>query len=204
MKLEPVLAINDTVPYTDLAEANGNGVNSPVCQPGGSGSLNPVGLKEYNVTTSRAVYNLLKEMVTEYPGLNGSIVQLENYPVQKMKTIDAASTAYPHRSDNVLAFVSLHSYTLVLTDSPYSSFTPIYAPSDVLDPIAARYADQARALFDAGEPQRPLTAYVNYANGKETVEQVYGYEAWRQQKLRALKKKYDPENRFRFYNPIIR
>ena len=101
--------INDTVPYPDLAEANGNGVNSPVCQPGRSGSLNPVGLKEYNVTTSRAVYNLFKEMVTKHPGLNGSIVQLENYPVQKMKTIDVASTAYPHRSDNVLAFVSLHS-----------------------------------------------------------------------------------------------
>ncbi|KAL8784768.1 MAG: hypothetical protein Q9195_008904 [Heterodermia aff. obscurata] len=180
VELGPVLAINDTVPYPDLAEANGNGVNSAVCQPGKSGSLNPVGLKEYNVTATRAVYSLFKEMVTKHPDLNESIVQLENYPVQKMKTIDAASTAYPHRSDNVLA-----------------SFTPIYDPSDILDPIAARYADQARALFDAGELQRPLTAYVNYANGKETVEQVYGYEAWRQQKLRALKKKYDPENRFR-------
>ena len=121
-----------------------------------------------------------------------------------MKTIDAASTAYPHRRDNVLAFVSLRCSTQLLTDCSHSSFTPIYAPSDVLDPIAAKYADQARALFDAGEPQRPLTAYVNYANGKETVEQVYGYEAWRQQKLRALKEEYDPENRFRFYNPIIR
>ena len=103
-----------------------------------------------------------------------------------------------------LCLSPLHCSASVLTDSPYSSFSPIYAPSKTLDRIAAKYADQARALFDAGEPQRPLTAYVNYANGKETVEQVYGYEAWRQQKLKALKKKYDPENRFRFYNPIIR
>ena len=107
MKLEPVLAINDTVPYPDLADATGIGLNTPTCQPGGSGSLNPVGLKEYNVTTNRVVYNLFKEMVTKHPDLNGSIVQFENYPVQKMQTIDAASTAYAHRSDNILTFVSL-------------------------------------------------------------------------------------------------
>ncbi|KAL8752086.1 MAG: hypothetical protein Q9184_005850, partial [Pyrenodesmia sp. 2 TL-2023] len=77
-------------------------------------------------------------------------------------------------------------------------------PSAALDALAPIYGEQARALFDAGEPQRPLNAYVNYASGSETLEQMYGYEPWRLERLRGLKQKYDPENRFRFYNPIIR
>ncbi|KAJ4298229.1 hypothetical protein N0V90_006128 [Kalmusia sp. IMI 367209] len=46
-------------------------------------------------------------------------------------------------------------------------------------------------------------AYVNYASGKESVEEVYGKERWRVEKLKALKRVWDPESRFRFYNPIV-
>lgn len=45
---------------------------------------------------------------------------------------------------------------------------------------------------------------MNYASDNETPEQSYGYEPWRLEKLRALKKKYDPGNRFGFYNSINR
>lgn len=96
------------------------------------------------------------------------------------------------------------SFPLIITDIDYSSWTMIYAPSSALDALAPQYGHQARALIDAGEPQRPLNVYVNYAYGDETVEQIYGYEPGRVQKLRNLKKKYDPYNRFRFYNPIVR
>lgn len=47
-----------------------------------------------------------------------------------------------------------------------------------------------------------MHAYVNYAHGDETLEEVYGYEAWRVARLRALKEKYDPLGRFGFYAPI--
>jgi hypothetical protein len=30
----------------------------------------------------------------------------------------------------------------------------------------------------------------------------YRYEPWRLEKLRGLKRKYDPENRFRFFAPL--
>ena len=79
----------------------------------------------------------------------------------------------------------------------------VYRPSTTLDALVPKYGTQARALFDAGDPDRPLNAYLNYARGDETLEQKYGYEAWRLDKLRGLKKTYDPENRFRFYNPIV-
>lgn len=79
----------------------------------------------------------------------------------------------------------------------------LYAKNAALDALVPVYGHQARALLKDGEPQRPLNTYVNYAYGDETLEQIYGYEPWRLKKLRALKKKYDPMNRFRFYNPIV-
>ncbi|KAI1258551.1 hypothetical protein F5Y18DRAFT_434195 [Xylariaceae sp. FL1019] len=39
--------------------------------------------------------------------------------------------------------------------------------------------------------------------GFETPRQMYGSDEWRIQRLEKLKAKYDPQNRFRFYNPII-
>lgn len=78
-----------------------------------------------------------------------------------------------------------------------------YAKNPALDALVPIYGRQARALLHNGEPQRPLNAYVNYAYGDETLEQMYGHEPWRRQKLRTLKKKYDPMNRFRFYNPVV-
>jgi hypothetical protein len=32
---------------------------------------------------------------------------------------------------------------------------------------------------------------------------MYGHESWRIERLRGLKKKWDPENRMRFYAPIV-
>ena len=66
----------------------------------------PVGLQNYNVTTNRAIYSLFSTMVNEQPSLNSSIVQFESYPVQGMKAVDPASTAYAHRDDNILVYVT--------------------------------------------------------------------------------------------------
>lgn len=108
LDLGPVAAINDSIAYPDLADATGSGSNSPFCQDGrGSGTEFPVGLKKYNATANRAVHNLYKKMIAEQPAFNRSIVQFESYPVQKMKSVDPASTAYPHRDDNVLTYGSL-------------------------------------------------------------------------------------------------
>lgn len=52
-----------------------------------------------------------------------------------------------------------------------------------------------------------LQQYVNYGNTTSTLpdppEALYGYDPWRLQKLRGLKKQYDPENMFRWYQPLI-
>lgn len=52
-----------------------------------------------------------------------------------------------------------------------------------------------------------LQQYVNYGNTTSTMpdlpEALYGYEPWRLERLRDLKKLYDPGNVFRWYQPLI-
>lgn len=48
------------------------------------------------------MYGLLKDLVTTHPEFSGSVVQHESYPMQGVQSIDAGSTAYAHRSDNIL------------------------------------------------------------------------------------------------------
>lgn len=50
-----------------------------------------------------------------------------------------------------------------------------------------------------------LQQYVNYGSTTsrhDPVEALYGYEPWRLEKLRKLKKQYDPDNLFSWYQPL--
>lgn len=79
--------------------ANANLLTSKV---GTTWRLFPVGLKEYNTTANRQVYNLFKQLIAEHPEFSSSVVQFENYAQEGMRAVDSASTAYPHRDDDIL------------------------------------------------------------------------------------------------------
>jgi hypothetical protein len=74
-----------------------------------------------------------------------------------------------------------------------------------LTAAADEWAKESWDLWLAGQPTQKEATYVNYATGKsfETLESIYGHEAWRLKKLRELKAHYDPFNRFGYYVPII-
>ena len=203
--LQPVAVTNETVDNPGSAHAAGSGNTDPVCQPGSSWYEHPVGLQTFNIEANRAVYNLYKEMVNEYPAMNMSIVQFEAFPQEGVRAVEPDSTAYAHRGDSLLVLVpsSLLPGIFHLM-CPSSSYTPLWPPSEPgLAAVAYDYGHQARDLFHAGDaPGRTLNTYVNYASTDETPEMLYGYEPWRLEKLRRLKKKYDPKGKFNFYNPI--
>ncbi|KAL9012927.1 MAG: hypothetical protein Q9173_002348 [Seirophora scorigena] len=183
--LNPVFHNDSSVPYPKLASATGLGDEDFSCAHGYNRLQYPVGLLTYNVSNTRAVYNMYKSQTTAVPALNLSTVVFEGYSLEGVKAVDPASTAYPHREDNILA-----------------SILTVYAPNPSLDKTAISWARQVRDLMHAGQPARKRNAYVNYAFGDETQEQVYGYEPWRLERLRGLKRKYDPQGRFNFYEPI--
>jgi FAD/FMN-containing dehydrogenase len=79
----------------------------------------------------------------------------------------------------------------------------IYPPGAEMDAQAEGFGSGVREMLLKGSGEDQLHAYVNYAHGDESLEEVYGHQAWRLEKLRQVKRQYDPENRFGFYSPIV-
>lgn len=109
---------------------------------------------------------------------------LESYTLNRVVEIPDKSTAFPDRDGKLLL-------SPILT----------YPKNASLDATAFEIGSKIRTALLEGTDSK-LQAYVNYARGDESVEEIYGYEVWRLEKLRRLKKEYDPHGRFNFYAPI--
>lgn len=160
--------------------------DTPGCAYGLTSLRYPIGLKSYNITALRKVYDDIDETFQQVPELAGSFFLLEGYSTQGVQAVDETATAFPHRSDEILV----------------TSYVQ-YKPNSTIDPIAQEYGLRLRKyLLEGSDDPAHLRAYVNYAHGTERLEEVYGWDEWRLQKLRSLKAQWDPENRMRYYMPI--
>ncbi|SCV49785.1 related to oxidoreductase [Fusarium fujikuroi] len=171
----------------DLAAITLMGDDTVGCAKGFTGLRYPIGLKTYDLFAVRKVFNEIADMSKRVPEFAGSFFLLEGYSTHGVKAIDAKDSAFPHRDDEILV-------------TPYI----LYKPNATLDGLAQEHGEKLRRhlLEASGDPEH-LRAYVNYAHGFESLEEMYGHEPWRIEKLKALKKKWDPENRMRFYAPIV-
>ncbi|UQC79355.1 uncharacterized protein CLUP02_04834 [Colletotrichum lupini] len=174
-------------PMPDLAGLTFMSSDSVGCAKGYTGLRYPIGLKTYDLPAVRKVFDDIADMSNRNPEFAGSFFLLEGYSTHGVKAVDEKSSAFPHRDDDIL----ITSYIM-------------YKPNASLDALAQEYGEKLRGhlLAASHEPDR-LTAYVNYAHGIESLEAIYGWDEWRLEKLRGLKKKWDPQNRMRFYNPIV-
>ncbi|KAF4342186.1 6-hydroxy-D-nicotine oxidase [Fusarium beomiforme] len=171
----------------ELADITLMGDDSVGCAKGFTGLRYPIGLKTYDLLAVRKVFNEIADMSKRVPELAGSFFLLEGYSTHGVKKVDAKSSAFPHRDDEILV-------------TPYI----LYKPNATLNGLAQEHGEKLRRhlLEASGDPEH-LRAYVNYAHGTESLEDMYGHEAWRIEKLKSLKKKWDPKNRMRFYAPIV-
>ncbi|TLS21008.1 uncharacterized protein PpBr36_10744 [Pyricularia pennisetigena] len=148
--------------------------------------ITTAGLRTYNLTAERQIWDGFKRRVAKNPKLTAkTIIIHEGYATEGVEKMDPASSAYPFRGDR-----HLMQFQGTLEDSSLAA-------------EMWEWANEVRHQWNAGQPQRTPSAYVNYANGHERKEDCYGHQPWRLAKLRDLKARYDPANRFRFYNPII-
>ncbi|KAL8648135.1 MAG: hypothetical protein Q9210_005165 [Variospora velana] len=178
------------VPYPEIALAQGNGEDDFICQDNEVRVTATAGLQVYNLTAERLIYDGFKQRVASSPALAaGCGILHEGYSTEAVNSEDPDDSAYPFRAD----------YHLML----FQLIVPPGYNSSMVD-AAWEWAGEVRAQWNDGQPGRPVNAYVNYANGFEPVEQMYGHEGWRLERLRGLKARYDPGNRFRYYNPIVR
>jgi hypothetical protein len=184
--LGPIQFEDGNVTYPEIATAQQTGVDDPICEPGLNRITATAGLQVFNITTQRQIYDLYRTNINEYPELINSYVIMEQYSVEAVKAVDPTSQAFPWRDDYLLLGIDID-----------------YPTNHSLDAVALQWAKDTVDLWNAGQPSwRKPSAYVNYAMGNEPIEQWYGYESWRLAKLRGLKKLYDPNGRFSYYNPI--
>ncbi|KAK2746295.1 hypothetical protein FQN55_005723 [Onygenales sp. PD_40] len=173
--------------YKDLAGWTQVADTSLPCQHVGfSNTRFPIYLESYNVAAQKKAYDLFASEANRASSFSNSIFLFEGYSLQGMKEVDSESTAFAYRDDNLLV-------------APFVSYAPI---DEALDKKAEILGVQLREIDHEGSGRKELHAYVNYAFGDETPREWYGGEAWRQDRLRALKKKYDPKGKFSFYAPI--
>jgi hypothetical protein len=175
------------LPYPDIPNARFNSVNHALCQKWDVDKLiTTAGLQVYNLTTEKEIWNRFQERLTFNPTLAASaFVVHEGYSSQAVLEHDPDDSAYPFR----------HDYHLMM-------FQGILEHDSPLKHEMWEWAKEVKDMWNAGQPGRFPSGYVNYANGFEGPEEWYGNEPWRLERLRGLKTKYDPNNHFRFFNPI--
>ena len=187
MELGPVKTFAGNGDYRALPEWIGWGNSAPTCQNSGLANTRfPIELQTYNVTAQRRVYDLLSSSLNEVPAFNRSLILLEGYSQQGVKAVPSEDSAYPFRGSNLLV-------------APVVRWVEEGNQSAV---TAVKLGESLRDIFYESSGLKQKRAYVNYAFGTESPQEVYGDEMWRQGKLIALKKKYDPFGRFNFYAPI--
>ncbi|KAL9025196.1 MAG: hypothetical protein Q9180_007712, partial [Flavoplaca navasiana] len=125
LSLNPISISNATFPYKDVSHRSFQAsIGDPTCAAGISTKTRfPVGVKSYNVSTNRKIYDLFEDMITAHPALTTSFVQFEAFPMQAVKAVDPASTAYAHRHDDILVFVSpLYPFALLIPQATQKKY----------------------------------------------------------------------------------
>ncbi|KAI1424339.1 putative FAD-dependent oxygenase [Xylaria sp. FL1777] len=174
--------------YRDLAGWTGIAVDSPPCQKAGLANPRfPLYLRQYNVTAQKTAYDAFAAYVggADSPFTN-SIFMFEAYPQQGVRAVNSSSTAFAFRNDNLLV-------------SPLITYTPT---NKTLDDQVESIGNKLRNILYQSSGSKELHSYVNYAYGNEKPVNWYGYDGWRQSRLKGLKKKYDPNGLFSFFGPI--
>ncbi|KAL5354319.1 hypothetical protein ACLOAV_000408 [Pseudogymnoascus australis] len=170
--------------YTHISALTGNGNEGIACAHGAYYALRfPTGFASYNITTNRRLFDAFADLTSAQPGFNNSFFLFEDYSTRAVEAVDAASSAFPDRFNHHLI-------------SPVIIY---FDPSLSGEAVEAGKELRRIALEGKGGVGN---AYVNYAHGDEGVEGWYGREGWRIERLRGLKRRYDPENRVGYYAPI--
>ncbi|KAI0104017.1 hypothetical protein GGR51DRAFT_561393 [Nemania sp. FL0031] len=184
-KIHNVAREEGNIPYPQIAAIQGTDDNSENCQKNRTHITTTVNLQVFNVTAQRQIYSLFNENIKKHPELSSAVATMELYSVDAVRKVPRQQSSYSQRDEFILNFF----------DVPFTQ-------ESSLEGFAEEWAKETRNLWNAGQPGRRPTTYLNYAFGDESLESIYGYDG-QLDRLRALKHKYDPENRFQYYNPII-
>ncbi|KXJ85290.1 hypothetical protein Micbo1qcDRAFT_56175 [Microdochium bolleyi] len=173
------------VPYGEIYTIGGLGIDGPLCRKNVNLLALANSVSRWDPAGMRAGFTEFTKL-TRNPTFNASIWLLESYGRRGVQQIPVESAAVPaeERERHIL-----HSPILWWDGADAADRKEVEA-------WAERYQKAVAS------PNEEPHFYVNYARGGEAVPLVYGTDGSRLERLRRLKREWDPDNRFGFYNPI--
>lgn len=176
------------VDYLSIYSVTKSSLDSASCTRGRNALGSGASLPYWNVTAARAAIDIFAELTADARYAD-SVFLLENYGMQGVRKADASASSL---SAEEREYPNLANPTIWWDGEE---------EKDTED--AMGYAERMREAWYAGlEGGEKRHTYVNYALGTEGFNQMYGYDGERVGRLQALKREFDPENRFGYYNPI--
>ncbi|KAK8257159.1 FAD binding domain-containing protein [Phyllosticta capitalensis] len=152
--------------------------------------MGAVSVKSFDLKTTRAFFESVKEMNEKWAGKGWFGAMFECLAQHRTREFPDDSSAFPWRWGS--------NHFLMMTATPV----------DMQDREAFEtHLDKWKKTFIEVSGYGRLQQYVNYGNTTSTMrdppEALYGYEPWRLEKLQALKRLYDPDNVFCWYQPLM-
>ncbi|KAL2130835.1 hypothetical protein VTI74DRAFT_5878 [Chaetomium olivicolor] len=185
--VKPFLDLNPLyveVEDSNYAEFSSVALYGDVANTGTQNAINlaPYTLNLYKVKNMVAVINHMNTTLTQNVDLRGATLTWAQYSTDGSLRYPVESSAYPYR--NVVVYFSI------------DGFTPSVAKLPLLD----NFGKEIRTLVQRGSGKPNLETYVHFGYGDE------GADAWytkaKLPRLLALKRAYDPDNLFSWYNPV--
>ncbi|KAL9610448.1 MAG: hypothetical protein Q9167_004846 [Letrouitia subvulpina] len=183
-QLGPTTFVEATFNWADLPSKTANGLIEVQCLKYGYKNTYSVNLKRFDLLTMRSVYHSWSQFLGQHPKVNASTLLFEVFGQKAVQAVPDQSSAYSSRKfENIL----------VVMTSWYTD------PS--LSQTVDAWTSAIRAQMDKTSGYDKLYVYQNYAHS-EPLQAIDGYEPWRLERLKQLKRKYDPRQMFSAYHPI--
>lgn len=146
----------------------------------------PNSVASWDPAAMRAGYDLIAEAVSD-PRLVNAFWILESYGRKGPQSFPPGYSAVAPEERDYHILMSM-------------SFSWVGEGDGEVAEAAKKYADAIREV--SRSDVTPAHTYVNYSPGDASLAEIYGRDQNRLKKLKALKKQWDPKNKFGFYNPI--
>lgn len=175
------------VEYKDYFTATNSGLDQTSCRRDLNIFSAAVSLPSYDKSAMRIAFEHFSELTGD-PRYNSSAWLLESYGSRGVRAQDYSDSAVPAEERD-----------LGVLTAPI-----LWWPGEAVDARdkAEHFGGLIRAALTAGASKEigDSHVYLNYAVGSESLGQIYSDE--KLPRLRDLKERYDPLNRFGFYMPI--
>ncbi|KAJ3580058.1 hypothetical protein NPX13_g507 [Xylaria arbuscula] len=177
--INPVVAANKTLPADEIPKTVLLGIIQASCNTtNGIYGIHTVNVRQYSACTYSSVFDKFDAYLKQYPESQSSVLIFETFSTKSSLAVPDGETAYPWRDAT----------GNIMLQFRWAGVNNQFANT------ANEVAKELRTDLAATSGYPGLSAYVSYAFGDETLEEMYGQD--KLPRLLKLKEQWDPDNRF--------